>query len=165
MEHFAKVNRDKNKSFELRPIGDRTLKASVLGDSEGIPRPAKRQRNSQTAHIDVVPVKDHHIMSCEHLDVFTPAGDRKLVGDVNFTLGHGESLLLMGPSGCGKSSILRVLGRLWPAYRAHGGAGVDPQVCRPGNRNMFFLSQKPYMIEGRRKLSYYENFVLGPKNR
>lgn len=39
------------------------------------------------------------IRSCEHLDVFTPAGDRKLVGDVSFVLSHGESMLLMGPSG------------------------------------------------------------------
>ncbi len=57
-------------------------------------------------------------------------------------------MLIMGPSGCGKSSILRVLGGLWEL--SHG------TVTRPPKESMFFLPQRPYMVNGslREQLTY-----------
>jgi sulfonate transport system ATP-binding protein len=44
-------------------------------------------------------------------------GRRRVLADVNFTIGHGEFVALLGRSGSGKSTILRIL------------AGLDPDVA------------------------------------
>ncbi len=49
----------------------------------------------------------------------------------------GQGCLISGPSGCGKSSILRVIGRLWPA--ATGSVNIPQHV---GPDGVFFLPQR-----------------------
>jgi ABC-type uncharacterized transport system fused permease/ATPase subunit len=49
----------------------------------------------------------------------------------------GQGCLISGPSGCGKSSILRVVGRLWPAA---AGCVKIPQHVGPDG--VFFLPQR-----------------------
>lgn len=42
-------------------------------------------------------------------------GPRKILTDINFTVNHGEILVIMGGSGCGKSTLLRhIIGSLKP---------------------------------------------------
>jgi ABC-type uncharacterized transport system fused permease/ATPase subunit len=49
----------------------------------------------------------------------------------------GQGCLISGPSGCGKSSLLRVIGRLWPA--ADGLIRIPDNV---GPNGVFFLPQR-----------------------
>lgn len=49
----------------------------------------------------------------------------------------GQGCLISGPSGCGKSSLLRVIGRLWPA--AGGSVEIPQHIGRDG---VFFLPQR-----------------------
>jgi putative ATP-binding cassette transporter len=78
-----------------------------------------------------------------HLDkltVRTPDGSKTLVNDLSFELRRNQSLLIMGASGTGKSSVLRTIAGLWPI-----GAGA---LERPPWRDIMFLPQRPYMIDG-----------------
>ena len=65
-------------------------------------------------------VKDRPAKSIEfdRCAIYTPDGMRLLMDETSLSLPEGESCLVMGPSGVGKSSLLRVLGRLWPMFRA-----------------------------------------------
>ena len=45
-------------------------------------------------------------------------GDRKVLDDVNFTLGHGKSLAIVGRTGAGKSTLALLLARLLPTPAA-----------------------------------------------
>merc|ERR1712159_978126 len=63
-------------------------------------------------------VTQAHDVEFSHCTIYTPDGDRLLIKDISLQLKEGESCLIMGPSGIGKSSLLRVLGLLWPLFRA-----------------------------------------------
>ena len=74
------------------------------------------------------------------LTVRTPDGSKVLVNDLTFELRRNQSLLIMGASGTGKSSVLRTIAGLWPI-----GSGA---LERPPRRDIMFLPQRPYMIDG-----------------
>jgi putative ATP-binding cassette transporter len=74
------------------------------------------------------------------LTVRTPDGSKVLVNDLSFELRRNQSLLIMGASGTGKSSVLRTIAGLWPI-----GSGL---LERPPRRDIMFLPQRPYMIDG-----------------
>jgi len=83
---------------------------------------------------------DSRRVNLDKLTVRTPDGSKTLVNDLCFELRHNQSLLIMGASGTGKSSVLRTIAGLWPI-----GAGA---LERPPLRDVMFLPQRPYMIDG-----------------
>ncbi|MGZ9275427.1 MAG: ABC transporter ATP-binding protein/permease, partial [Nitrospira sp.] len=86
-------------------------------------------------------VDEHSLMvSLDKLTVRTPDGSKTLVNDLSFELHRNQSLLIMGASGTGKSSVLRTIAGLWPI-----GSGA---LERPPLRDIMFLPQRPYMIDG-----------------
>jgi energy-coupling factor transport system ATP-binding protein len=53
---------------------------------------------------------------CGGLTFFYEEGRRPVFEDVSFSVGRGETALLMGPSGCGKSTLAYCLAGLYPEY-------------------------------------------------
>jgi putative ATP-binding cassette transporter len=70
----------------------------------------------------------------------TPNSDRILIRNLSVAVRPGEGLMIVGESGSGKSSLLRAIAGLWRA-----GSGT---ISRPGNDELFFLPQQPYMVLG-----------------
>lgn len=83
---------------------------------------------------------EHHDsqVAFKELTVKTPTGVA-LIDDLNLTLPKGSSLLIQGRSGLGKTTLLRTVAGLW-AYSSG-------TIVRPNNA--MFLSQKPYLPQGR----------------
>ncbi len=119
-----------------------------------------------TRHIKDLPPGDFvrptpsDIISIRNANIYTPDGTRCLLTNVNLEMSPGESILILGPSGIGKSSLLRVLGNMWPLFRANSENEEtyqgETEFHRPDKRNIFFLAQKPYMIQGtlREQIAY-----------
>ncbi|MGY4676324.1 ABC transporter ATP-binding protein/permease [Pasteurella sp. P03HT] len=80
-----------------------------------------------------------NVIRFEHLNVHTPNG-KTLIQDLNLELPMGTSLLIQGESGVGKTTLLRTIAGLW-SYA--NGTIHCPQ------HNTLFLSQKPYLPQGR----------------
>jgi len=83
---------------------------------------------------------DSRQVNLEKVIVRTPDGSKTLVNDLSLELHRNQSLLIMGASGTGKSSVLRTIAGLWPI-----GSGA---LERPPLREIMFLPQRPYMIDG-----------------
>ena len=79
-------------------------------------------------------------LAIENLSLKTPNHERSLIKDISLRVRPGQGLLIVGPSGCGKSSLLRAIAGLW-----HSGSG---RIVGPGSREMLFLPQRPYMVQG-----------------
>ena len=93
---------------------------------------------SSDAHsIQLVPGAD---LGIDNLTLLTPNSERALLNNLSLRISPGEGLLIVGPSGCGKSSLLRAIAGLW-----HSGSG---RIITPDSREMLFLPQRPYMIQG-----------------
>lgn len=87
--------------------------------------------------IQFVPGQD---LAIEKLTLRTPNHERTLLMNLSLTISPGNGLLIVGPSGCGKSSLLRAIAGLW-----HSGSG---RIIGPDSREMLFLPQRPYMVQG-----------------
>lgn len=84
-------------------------------------------------------IKHHdHDVIFENLTVKSPTG-MALIDNLNVSLPQGSTLLIQGKSGLGKTTLLRTIAGLW-AYSS--GTIIRPQ-------NALFLSQKPYLPQGR----------------
>ncbi len=84
-------------------------------------------------------IKHHdHQVIFENLTVKSPTGTA-LIDNLNVSLPQGSTLLIQGKSGLGKTTLLRTIAGLW-AYSSG-------TITRP--KNALFLSQKPYLPQGR----------------
>ncbi|CUM64980.1 uncharacterized protein PRCAT00002598001 [Priceomyces carsonii] len=73
------------------------------------------------------------------VELITPA-NVTLIEKLNFSIKHGQHLLIAGPNGSGKSSLFRMLGGLWPCKSG--------EIIIPTTENMFYLPQRAYMCKG-----------------
>eukprot|EP00931_Biecheleriopsis_adriatica_P038267 TRINITY_DN21930_c0_g1_i1.p1 TRINITY_DN21930_c0_g1~~TRINITY_DN21930_c0_g1_i1.p1 ORF type:complete len:1211 (-),score=161.12 TRINITY_DN21930_c0_g1_i1:90-3329(-) len=70
----------------------------------------------------------------------TPRGTPLMKSLLNFSVAEGSGLVIVGPSGCGKTTLLRLLaGLLQPCQ------GL---ITSPAKETVFFMPQRPYLIEG-----------------
>jgi vitamin B12/bleomycin/antimicrobial peptide transport system ATP-binding/permease protein len=72
----------------------------------------------------------------EHLDLGLPTG-RLVLADASFEIQPGDRLLVRGPTGVGKSTLFRAIAGIWPFG--------DGRIVRPGDAQMLFLPQRPYL--------------------
>lgn len=79
-------------------------------------------------------------LAIENLSLRTPNRERMLISGISLSVRPGQGVLIVGPSGCGKSSLLRAIAGLW-----HSGSG---RIIGPGSKEMLFLPQRPYMVQG-----------------
>ncbi|MCR5084161.1 MAG: ABC transporter ATP-binding protein/permease [Succinivibrionaceae bacterium] len=86
-----------------------------------------------------IPAREGQGVRLSGLEVRTPSGD-KLIKGLSLELSPGERLLIRGPSGCGKTTLLRAVAGLWPY--------ASGQVSFPGEGEVMFLSQRPYLPLG-----------------
>lgn len=85
----------------------------------------------QTAADNVLTMKD--------LEVSLPNG-KSILHNINITLTPGMNVLVKGVSGSGKSTLLRVLAGIWPY--------VKGKIVMPGQKDIMFIPQKPYLPLG-----------------
>lgn len=95
------------------------------------------EQANQTANIVIQPTET--AVEFENLTVNKPTGEA-LIKNLNLHLPQGSSLLIKGPSGSGKTTLLRTIAGLW-AY--------SEGTVRCPQHDVLFLSQKPYLPQGR----------------
>ena len=95
------------------------------------------EQANQTANIVIQPMET--VVEFENLTVNKPTGEA-LIKNLNLHLPQGASLLIKGPSGSGKTTLLRTIAGLW-AY--------SEGTVRCPQHDVLFLSQKPYLPQGR----------------
>ena len=95
------------------------------------------EQANQTSNIVIQPPET--AVEFENLTVNKPTGEA-LIKNLNLHLPQGSSLLIKGPSGSGKTTLLRTIAGLW-AY--------SEGTVRCPQHDVLFLSQKPYLPQGR----------------
>ena len=95
------------------------------------------EQANQTANIIIQPTET--AVEFENLTVNKPTSEA-LIKSLNLHLPQGSSLLIKGSSGSGKTTLLRTIAGLW-AY--------SEGTVRCPQHDVLFLSQKPYLPQGR----------------
>ena len=72
----------------------------------------------------------------ERLQLGLPTG-RLVLAEASFEIRPGDRLLVRGPTGVGKSTLFRAIAGIWP----FGNGRIE----RPGDAQMLFLPQRPYL--------------------
>ena len=78
---------------------------------------------------------------------------RRLLDQINLSIGGGEAILLSGENGVGKTTLLKILAGLTPPDRCQVALDERPfkawRACRPAlTRRVMYLHQQPYMFDG-----------------
>jgi len=102
-----------------------------------------------------ITIEEQEKLSLKDVNVFTPKRERNLIHKLNLNVTQNAGLLVTGASGSGKSSLLRTIAGLWEV-----GDGI---IRRPNLKDMVFLPQRPYMINGtlRAQLMYPRKEKVG----
>ena len=95
------------------------------------------EQANQTSNIVIQPTET--AVEFENLTVNKPTGEA-LIKNLNLHLPQGSSLLIKGPSGSGKTTLLRTIAGLWT---------YSEGTVRCPQHDVLFLSQKPYLPQGR----------------
>ncbi|MDV3103684.1 ATP-binding cassette domain-containing protein [Thermococcus waiotapuensis] len=106
----------------------------------------------------------------EFEDVFvkyeTYTGSVLALRGITFSLGEGETILVVGPSGSGKTTLLRViLGLVQPMHGTVRVFGMEPRDGKTGleiRRRIGYLTQEGKMIP---ELTVWENIIFYAKGR
>lgn len=94
---------------------------------------------SQAADVSSIEIAQHDTdVVLVGVSVQSPV-HQSLISDLSLTLPRGSSMLIQGKSGSGKTTLLRTLAGLWVYATGH--------IARPSD--VLFLSQKPYLPQGR----------------
>ncbi|GMT49370.1 MAG: glycine/betaine ABC transporter ATP-binding protein [bacterium] len=92
----------------------------------------------------------HNILEFQNISFQYPQQDR-IFQNVSFTVSQGEVVVILGLSGSGKSTILKLANRLIELsegeilYNGQDIKSLSPLLLR---KNLGYLSQIPYLIEG-----------------
>lgn len=121
-------------SFFRTSYDDFAAYRAVLDRLTGFENAISRSQQATGMTIQTNPTE----VRLENLNIYRPDG-QMLVQSLNLVLHSGSSLLIQGVSGAGKTILLRTIAGLW-FY-------ADGKITRP--ENCLFLSQKPYIPQGR----------------
>ncbi len=93
-------------------------------------------------------ISNHSSILIKNADLYPPGNNKIIIKDLNLSIEHNQSLLVVGPSGCGKTSLLRMISGLWEPNNG--------SIKKPKTGDLLFIPQKPYMILGslREQLCY-----------
>ncbi len=79
------------------------------------------------------------ILTAEELAIGYP--EKRVAGDISFSLKEGEILVLLGPNGCGKSTLLKTLsGELAPVSGRAVFEEKDPRTGKTGQKSIYRMS-------------------------
>lgn len=93
-----------------------------------------------SAESPVIRSQEGSSIALENVTLLTPDHHRTLIRNITGELSPGKGMLIVGESGVGKSSLLRAIAGLW--------SNGEGDIVRPPLAEMFFLPQRPYMIQG-----------------
>ncbi|CAH2355314.1 peroxisomal long-chain fatty acid import protein 1 [[Candida] railenensis] len=128
-----------SRRFLLQVVGHATRVSDFQDVLHDIQQRRIELENSKNKNKDEDNVTYGDEITFKDVRLVTPA-DVTLIEKLNFSIKHGQHLLIAGPNGSGKSSLFRMLGGLWPCK--------EGEITIPTTENMFYLPQRAYLCKG-----------------
>ncbi|WP_163528407.1 heme ABC exporter ATP-binding protein CcmA [Halobacillus ihumii] len=99
--------------------------------------------------------------SLDVINLYKQFGEKKILQNLQFQLGQGESLSIVGPSGSGKTTLLRILAGLEsPTHGTIMLNGKNVTHHKPNTRNVGLVFQQPLLFP---HMTVKENIDYGAK--
>ncbi|MGN0867169.1 MAG: ATP-binding cassette domain-containing protein [Oligosphaeraceae bacterium] len=122
--------------------------------------PAGEAEDRLAAQEKVAPLPFQDALEWRQVSFTYPGAREAALSVEKLRLSPGDSLAVVGPTGCGKTTFLQLL--LGLRFPQEGGLAVDGLPLTPENapawwRNVAYLPQKPFLLEG----TLAENVTLG----